>query len=57
MTSDEISAAVSNAGLAIYFLALVLILFPLNSHFAIYGTYTSSLIWVVMGLAAAAWRR
>lgn len=40
-----------------YVLALVLILFPLNSHFAIYGTYTSSLIWVLMGLTAAAWRR
>ena len=40
-----------------YVLALVLILFPLNSPFAIYGTYTSSLIWVLMGLAAAAWRR
>jgi len=40
-----------------YVLALALILFPLNSHFAIYGTYTSSLIWVLMGLAAAAWRR
>ncbi len=40
-----------------YVLALVLILFPLNSHFAIYGTYTSSLIWVLIGLAAAAWRR
>jgi len=40
-----------------YMLALVLILFPLNSHFAIYGTYTSSLIWMLMGLAAAAWRR
>ena len=40
-----------------YVLALVLILFPLNSHFAIYGTYTSSLIWMLMGLATAAWRR
>ncbi len=40
-----------------YVLALVLILFPLNSHFAIYGTYTSSLVWFLMGLAAAAWRR
>ena len=40
-----------------YVLALVLILFPLNSHFAIYGTYTSSLVWVLMGLTAAAWRR
>lgn len=40
-----------------YALALVLILFPLNSHFAIYGVYTSSLIWVLMGLAAATWKR
>jgi len=40
-----------------YVLALILILFPLNSHFAIYGTFTSSLIWFLMGLAAAAWRR
>ena len=40
-----------------YALALVLILFPLNSHFAIYGTYTSSLIWMLMGLAAATWKR
>ena len=40
-----------------YLLALILILFPLNSHFAIYGTFTSSLIWFLMGLAAAAWRR
>ena len=39
-----------------YVLPLVLILFPLNSHFAIYGTYTSSLIWFLVGLAAAAWR-
>ena len=40
-----------------YAMALALILFPLNSHFAIYGTYTSSLIWVLMGLAAATWKR
>ncbi|MBE9548380.1 MAG: O-antigen ligase family protein [Proteobacteria bacterium] len=40
-----------------YALALVLILFPLNSHFAIYGVYTSSLIWMLMGLAAATWKR
>lgn len=40
-----------------YALALVLILFPLNSHFAIFGTYTSSLIWFLMGMAAAGWRR
>lgn len=40
-----------------YLVALVLILFPLNSHFAIYGTYTSSLVWVLVGLWAAAWKR
>jgi O-antigen ligase len=34
-------------------LSLVLILFPLNSHFAIFGTYTSSLIWFLIGLWAA----
>jgi len=38
-------------------LAVFLILFPLNSHFAIYGTYTSSLIWFLMGLWAAALRK
>lgn len=37
-------------------LALVLVLFPLNSHFAIYGTYTSSLIWFLVGLWAATLR-
>jgi O-antigen ligase len=37
-------------------LALFLILFPVNSHFAIYGTYTSSLIWFLMGLWACALR-
>ncbi len=36
-----------------YLLALVLILFPVNSHFAIYGTYLSSLIWIILGLWAA----
>lgn len=40
-----------------YLVALVLILFPLNSHFAIYGTYLSSLIWILVGLWAAAWKR
>lgn len=40
-----------------YVVALVLVLFPLNSHFAIYGTYTSSLVWVLAGLWAAAWKR
>jgi len=34
-------------------LALVLMLFPLNSHFALYGTYMSSLIWILFGLWAA----
>jgi hypothetical protein len=35
---------------------VLLILFPLNSHFAIYGTYTSSLLWFLVGLWAAALR-
>lgn len=34
-------------------LALVLVLFPLNSHFALYGTYMSSLIWILFGLWAS----
>jgi len=34
-------------------LALALILFPFNSHFALYGTYMSSLIWILFGLWAA----
>jgi len=37
-------------------LAVFLILFPLNSHFAIYGTYTSSLIWFLIGLWSASLR-
>lgn len=37
-------------------LALFLVTFPLNSHFAIYGTHTSSLIWFLAGLWAAALR-
>jgi O-antigen ligase len=37
-------------------LAVLLILFPLNSHFAIYGTYTSSLLWFLVGLWSAALR-
>lgn len=40
-----------------FLLALGLILFPLNSHFAIFGTYLSSLIWFLIGMWAAAWRR
>ena len=38
-------------------LAVFLVLFPFNSHFAIYGTYTSSLIWFLLGLWAAALRK
>jgi O-antigen ligase len=34
-------------------LALALVLFPLNSHFALYGTYMSSLTWILFGLWAA----
>ena len=34
-------------------LALALMLFPFNSHFALYGTYMSSLIWILFGLWAA----
>lgn len=37
-------------------LAVVLILFPLNSHFSVYGTYTSSLVWFLVGLWAASLR-
>jgi len=39
-----------------FVLALALILFPFNSHFAIYGTYTSSLIWFLIGLWGASLR-
>ncbi|MGD8358644.1 MAG: O-antigen ligase family protein, partial [Lysobacterales bacterium] len=35
-------------------LGVFVILFPLNSHFAIFGVYTSSLIWVLTGLWSAA---
>lgn len=34
-------------------LALALVLFPFNSHFALYGTYMTSLIWVLFGLWVA----
>lgn len=34
-------------------LALALMLFPFNSHFALYGTYMSSLIWILFGLWAS----
>ena len=39
-----------------FVLAVFLILFPLNSHFAIYGTYTSSLIGFLGGLWSASLR-
>jgi O-antigen ligase len=35
-----------------FVLSMALILFPLNSHFALYGTYMSSLIWILFGLWA-----
>ena len=34
-------------------LSLGLLLFPLNSYFALYGTYLSSLIWVLFGLCVS----
>jgi O-antigen ligase len=34
-------------------MALALVLFPLNSHFALYGTYMTSLIWILFGLWVA----
>jgi O-antigen ligase len=36
-----------------FVLALGLMLFPFNSHFALYGTYMSSLIWMLFGLWVA----
>lgn len=36
-----------------FVLSMALMLFPLNSHFALYGTYMSSLIWILFGLWAA----
>ncbi|MGH8033641.1 MAG: O-antigen ligase family protein, partial [Lysobacterales bacterium] len=39
-----------------FVLALGLIMFPLNSHFALYGTYTSSLCWFLAGLWASCLR-
>jgi len=36
-----------------FLLAVLLILFPFNSHFAIYGTYTSSLLWFLVGMWAS----
>ena len=39
-----------------YALAVCLVFFPVNSHFAVYGTYLSSLIWVLLGLWSATWQ-
>ncbi len=39
-----------------FVLAIALILFPLNSHFSVYGTYISSLVWFLVGLWAASLR-
>lgn len=36
-----------------FVLALALVLFPVNTHFAMYGKYISSLIWVLIGLWAS----
>ena len=33
-----------------FVLALALVLFPVNTHFALYGTYISTLIWFLVGL-------
>ena len=37
-----------------FVLALILVLFPVNTHFAMYGTYISTLIWFLVGLWASA---
>jgi len=37
-----------------FVLALGLVLFPVNTHFAIYGKFISSLVWVLVGLWASA---
>lgn len=39
-----------------YVLAIGLLIFPVNSHFAVYGTYLSSLIWILAGLWVATLR-
>lgn len=36
-----------------YVFALALVLFPLNSHFSLFGVYTSSFIWWLFGLWGA----
>ncbi len=38
-----------------YALAVALVFFPVNSHFAVFGTYLSSLIWMLLGLWVATW--
>ena len=36
-----------------YVFALMLVYFPLNTHFAIWGTFLSSLIWILVGMWAS----
>ena len=42
---------------AAYCFALLLIWFPLNTHYALYGTFMSTLIWWLLAMALAALRR
>ncbi len=37
-----------------YLLCIALIVFPLNTHFSLYGTFLSSLLWWLIGLSVAA---
>jgi O-antigen ligase len=37
-----------------YAVSLLAIVFPFNSHFSFFGVYTSSIVWVLIGLMAAA---
>jgi O-antigen ligase len=39
-----------------FFFSLLLILFPLNTHYALYGTFMSTLIWWLLAMALAALR-
>ncbi|MBU1189127.1 MAG: O-antigen ligase family protein [Gammaproteobacteria bacterium] len=39
-----------------FFFALLLILFPFNTHYSLYGTFMSTLIWWLLALALAALR-
>jgi len=37
-----------------YLFCLILIFFPFNTHFSLYGTFLSSIIWWLIGLSLAA---